>query len=60
MKNLSVHADLPCDLLASLLIRGFQIGEISKRGWLIELIKQAIWVYSLYSLYLLLLSISKS
>jgi hypothetical protein len=33
--------------------------EMSKPGWLIRLVKQAIWVDSLYFLYLLLLSTSK-
>jgi hypothetical protein len=59
MKNLSYHADLPRDLLTSLLIRWIQMGEISKRGRLTELVKQAIWADSLYFLYLPLLSISK-
>jgi hypothetical protein len=35
------------------------MGEISKLGWLIGLLKHAIWADSLYFLYLLLLSISK-
>jgi hypothetical protein len=43
MKNLSDHADLPCDSLTSLLIRGIQMGEMSKLGWLIGLVKLAIW-----------------
>jgi hypothetical protein len=34
MKNLSHHADL-CELVTSLLIRGIQMGEMSKLGWLI-------------------------
>jgi hypothetical protein len=36
MKNLSHHAYLPCELLTSLLIRGIQMGEMSKLGWLIS------------------------
>jgi hypothetical protein len=40
-------------------MRGIQIGELSKLGWLIGLVKHAIWADSLYFLYLLLLSISK-
>jgi hypothetical protein len=42
MKNLSDHADLPCKLLTSLLIRGIQSGETSKLGWLIGFIKHVI------------------
>jgi hypothetical protein len=34
---MSDHTDLPCVLLTSLLIRGIQMGEISKLGWLIGL-----------------------
>jgi hypothetical protein len=59
MKNLSHPTDLFCELVTSLLIRGIQMGEISKVGWLIGLVKHAMWAYSLYFLYLLLLSISK-
>jgi hypothetical protein len=59
MKNLSDHTDLPCELLTSLLIRGIQMGGISKLGWLIELVKHAIWADSLYYLHLPLISISK-
>jgi hypothetical protein len=58
MKNLSRHTDL-CEFEISLLVRGNQIGEMSKLGWLIGLVKHAIWADSLYFLYLLLLSISK-
>jgi hypothetical protein len=59
MKNLSRHTDLLYELETSLLIRGIQVGEMSKLGWLIGFIKHAIWADSLYFLYLLLLSISK-
>jgi hypothetical protein len=59
MKNLSDHADLPCELLTSLLIRGTQMGGKSKLGWLIGLVKHAMWADSFYFLYLLLLSVSK-
>jgi hypothetical protein len=59
MENLSRHTDLLCELVTSFLMRGIQIGEMSKLGWLIGLVKHAIWVDSLYRLYLLLLSISK-
>jgi hypothetical protein len=45
MKNLSRHTDL-CELETSLLIRGIQIGEMFKLGWLIELVKLAIWAGS--------------
>jgi hypothetical protein len=59
MKNLSHHTDLLCELVTSLLIRGIQMGEMSRLGWLIGLIKRAIWANSLYILYLLLLSVPK-
>jgi hypothetical protein len=59
MENLSRYTDL-CELETTLLMRGIQIGEMSKLGWLIGLIKRAIWADSLYFLYLLLLSISKT
>jgi hypothetical protein len=57
MKNLSRHTDLLCEVETSLLIRGIQIGEMSKLGWLIGLVKHAIWANSLYFLYLLILKI---
>jgi hypothetical protein len=58
MKNLS-HTDL-CELVISLLIRGIERGEMSKLGWLIELVKHAIWADdSLYFLYQLFLSMPK-
>jgi hypothetical protein len=41
MDNLSRHTDL-CELETSLLTRGIKIGEISKLGWLIGLVKHAI------------------
>jgi hypothetical protein len=56
MKNLSCHTDL-FELVTSLLIMRIQMGERSKLGWLIRLVKHAIWADSLYFLYLLLLSI---
>jgi hypothetical protein len=59
MKNLSHHTDLLCELATALLIRRIQMGDMSRLGWLTGLIKHAIWADSLYSLYLLLLSISK-
>jgi hypothetical protein len=58
MKNLSLHTDLR-ELETSLLVRGIQLGEMSKLGWLIGLVKHAVWADSLYFLCLLLLSISK-
>jgi hypothetical protein len=48
MKNLSRQTDLPCELLSSLLIWGLQKGEVSKLGWLIQLVKHAIWADSSY------------
>jgi hypothetical protein len=59
MKNKSDHANFPCDLLTSLLIRGIQMDEMSKLGWLIGLVKHATWANSLHFLDPLLLSISK-
>jgi hypothetical protein len=59
MKNLSDHTNLPCELLTSLLIMGIQMEEILKLGWLMGLVKHAIWANSLHFLYLLFLSISK-
>jgi hypothetical protein len=59
MKNLSHHANLLCELVTSLVTRGIQMGEMSKMGWLIGLVKHAIWADALYFLYLLLLSISR-
>jgi hypothetical protein len=52
-------ATLPYYLLTSFLIRGNQIGETSKLGWLTELVKQAIWAAVLYFTYLLLLPICR-
>jgi hypothetical protein len=59
MKNLPDHTDLHYELLTSLLIRGIQMGVMSKLGWLIGLVDHAIWADSFYFLYLLLCSISK-
>jgi hypothetical protein len=53
MKNLSDHADLLCELLTSMLMWGIQMGDISELGWLIGLVKHAIWANSLDFLYLL-------
>jgi hypothetical protein len=60
MENLSRHTDLLCELQTSLLMRGIQMGGMSKLAWLIGLVEHAIWADSLYFLYLLLLSISKT
>jgi hypothetical protein len=60
MKNLSRHTDHLRELETSMLMRGVQIGEMSKLGWLIGLVKHAIWADSLYFLYLLLLSVPKN
>jgi hypothetical protein len=35
MKNLSHHIDFLHEFVTSLLIRGIQMGEMSKLGWLI-------------------------
>jgi hypothetical protein len=50
MKNLSNHTDYPCELLASLLIKGVYLGEISKLGCLTDLVKQALRADTLYFL----------
>jgi hypothetical protein len=55
MKDLPRHTELLCELETLLLMRGIQIGEMSKLGWLIGLVEHAIWADSLYSLDLLLL-----
>jgi hypothetical protein len=47
---MSDHTNLPFELLTSLLIRGIQMGEMSKMGWLIGLVKHAICADSLYLL----------
>jgi hypothetical protein len=57
--NLSDRADLSCEMLTSFLIRGVQMGEVSKLGRLFGLVTHAIWVDSLYFLYMLLLSVTK-
>jgi hypothetical protein len=56
---MSDHTNLPCEMMTSSLIRGIQMGEMSKLGWLIGFVKHAICADSLYFQYLLLLSISK-
>jgi hypothetical protein len=48
------------DSVTSSLMRGIQMGEISKLGWLMGFVEHAIWTDSLYFLNLLLLSISKT
>jgi hypothetical protein len=47
MKNLSDHTDFHGELLTSLLMKGIQMGEICKLGWLVELVKHAIWAETL-------------
>jgi hypothetical protein len=59
MKNLSDHTDLPYALLPSLPISGIRVGQISKLGWLMGLVKHVIMVDSSYFLYLLVFLISK-
>jgi hypothetical protein len=59
IKNLSGYTDLSYELLTSLLIRGINMGDIFEQGWLIGLVRHAIWADFLYLLYLLLLSVSK-
>jgi hypothetical protein len=54
MKNLSRHTYF---LETLLLMREIHIKELSELGWLIGLIKHAIWADSLYFLYLLLISV---
>jgi hypothetical protein len=44
-----------CELVTSLLITGIHMGETSKLGWLIGLVKHSICFDSIYFLYLLLL-----
>jgi hypothetical protein len=43
MNHLLRHTDLLCEIETSLLMRGIQIGEMSKLGWLIRLVEHAIW-----------------
>jgi hypothetical protein len=42
MENLSCHRDL-FELVSSSLIRGIQMGEMSKLDWLTGLVKNAMW-----------------
>jgi hypothetical protein len=56
---MSHHTDVVCEMVTSLLIRGIRIGEMSKLGWWIGLVKHAIWASSLCFLYLFLFSLSK-
>jgi hypothetical protein len=59
MKNLSDQTDLSSELLISLPIRGTQMGEVPKLGWLITFTKYAMYTNSIHFLYLLLLTIYK-
>jgi hypothetical protein len=56
--NLSCHSDL-YEPATSSLIRGIQMGQMSKLRWLIGFFTNAIWAESLYFLSLLLLSFCK-
>jgi hypothetical protein len=47
MKNVSGHTDLCGELLTSLLMRGIQMGEISKLDWLMGLVKHVLWAKTL-------------
>jgi membrane protein CcdC involved in cytochrome C biogenesis len=58
MKNLLRQSNF-FDLVTLLLIRGIQMGEMAKLGWLMGFANHAIWAISMYFLYLLFLSISK-
>jgi hypothetical protein len=49
MKNLS-HTDLLYELVTLFLIRGIQMGEMSKLDWPIGLVVHAMWADSLYFL----------
>jgi hypothetical protein len=51
MNNLSHCSNLLCKLLISLLIKGIQMGEMFKLGWMIGLVKHALWADSLHFLY---------
>jgi hypothetical protein len=44
MKNLSCHTYLLCELETSLMMRGIQIGEMSKLSWLIALNISPVWI----------------
>jgi hypothetical protein len=48
VKSLSHYTDFLCELVTSLLIRGIQMGEMSKLGWLIGFLKHTIWADSLH------------
>jgi hypothetical protein len=50
---MSHHIDLLFELATSFLIRGIQMREMSKLGWLIGFVEHAIWTDSLYFLHLL-------
>jgi hypothetical protein len=47
MDNLSGHNNL-LGSVTSLLIRGIQMEELSKLGWLIRLVKHSIWSNSMH------------
>jgi hypothetical protein len=60
VEDTDFHKNFHFNLLTSSLMRGIHKGEISKLGWLIGLVEHAMWADSLYFLYLLLLSVSKT
>jgi hypothetical protein len=43
MKNVSYRTDHLSEMATALLIRGVQMGEMSRRGWLFGLVKHAMW-----------------
>jgi hypothetical protein len=43
MNNLSHHDGYLCELVTSLLTSGIQMKEISRLGWLVRLVKHAMW-----------------
>jgi hypothetical protein len=60
MKSVSQNTSFPYKFLISLLISGIHVEEGTELGWLIGLVKHAIWADSLHFLYLMLLSISET
>jgi hypothetical protein len=56
-KSLSDYTDFPYKEPTSLLMKGIDMVEILKLEWLIGFVERAIWVNSVYFLYLLLLSL---
>jgi hypothetical protein len=54
MKSLSDYIDPHCKFLTFLPTGEIHLGGIMELGWVIGLVKHAIWTDSLYFLYLLL------